>query len=205
MRVLIVKSTSASAPLAEIRTDGRVLDFIVDNTDGALPEATQGSYERLISMVRRSSHMVIEEPQTPVAHLLRYVMNNGDVVEITTDGKTCLLNGKLLGVEQKNALFAAISRGEISVAHKADITKPVPVMPIGDTRPKDKPKRNFSLRENLEKALVKRLKIKSEKDASSNADYDHRIEDMNLAGIEDAESIKAFAYHLKYGKKAGRR
>ena len=97
MRVLIVKSTSASAPLAEIRTDGRVLDFIVDNTDGALPEATQGSYERLISMVRRSSHMVIEEPQTPVAHLLRYVMNNGDVVEITTEGKTCLLNGKLLG------------------------------------------------------------------------------------------------------------
>lgn len=201
MKVLIIKSTHADAPLAEIRTDLRLIDWITDSTDGALPEATQNSYQRLVSIINSSSHLSMEEPKMPVAHLLRYVLDNGDVAEITTDGKTCLLNGKLLTLEHKNALFAAIARKEVNVTRKADITRPIPVMPA--QAPKQQPQRKSSHKPGVEAAISAELKKQAKLHASSTIDYDHKIENMNLSHISDyqeREKVKELAYALKYGK-----
>lgn len=129
MQIYVIKSEVSSTPLAEVRTDGRKCEFLVDNTKGKLPRAAGTSFDRLKQIVDSSSHMSMEEAKNSTVGLLRYIMTNGDIVEMTTDGKTALLNDELLSEEEKNALFQAISTGELTVAHRADPSKPIPVMP----------------------------------------------------------------------------
>ena len=92
MQIYVVKSHVSSTPLAEVRTDGRRCEFLVDNTNGKLPKACANSFERLKQIVGTSSHLTLESAKNATIGLLRYIMTNGDIVEMTTDGKTALLN-----------------------------------------------------------------------------------------------------------------
>ena len=129
MKLYVIKSDHDSTPLAEVRTDGNAVEYTVDNTDGALPAQSGKSFQKLAAIVAKSSHMSMEETQGPTVGLLRYELNNGDIIEITTDARTVMLNGRLLTDAEKRAVKDSIDRGEIQIARKADPTAPTPVLP----------------------------------------------------------------------------
>src|SRR5271157_5333002 len=129
MKLFTITSEYSKAPLAEIRTDGRRLEFIVDNTAGMLPKMAQNSFQVLEHIVSQSSHLEMHEPVVPTVSLLRYILDNGDVVEVTADGKTALVNGRLLNPQEQKALFDSIKRKELKVTRRADMANAVPVMP----------------------------------------------------------------------------
>ena len=198
IKVVVIKSDYSEVPLAEIRSDGRILDFVVDNTDGELPKLFQNSFEKMKQVVGKSSHMQMEEPQKATVNLLRYVMNNGDVVEITTDGHTCLLNGEMIDEDTKNALFAAVKRGEIKVSRKTDIQQALPIIP--STQP---PQEVKPVKTGLSPALMDMVQ-KEQQEADTNKKmaskkYDQDIEDAQLHEAEDADWTRKMMYWLKYG------
>lgn len=127
MKVLRVVSEYVDVPLLEVRTDGKNIEVIVDNTNGKISKELDNTLGSLQAYVQHSSHLKIEEPSEPAAHLYRYLLENGDVAEVTTDGATCLLNGKLLSRPEKAAFFEALSSGKVKVARKADVQNPIPV------------------------------------------------------------------------------
>jgi hypothetical protein len=128
IKIYNVISDKASVELAQVRTDGHAVEFTVDNTNGKLPAEVK-TFADLQDYIQGTSHLKLVQPTEPLAHLLRYTLENGDLVEVTTDGATCLVNGRLISQEEKASLFDAISEGKIAVAHKADINSPIPVLP----------------------------------------------------------------------------
>lgn len=202
MKVYRITSDRSSVPLAEIRESNGQIEFIVDNTNGSLPKAVGGKYEKLLQMVNESSHLSMHEPQEATAHLLRYVLSNGDVVEITTDGKTAVLNGRLLIQEEKNALFQAIKTGQLSIARKADLAAPQPVLPAMQSFPKPTQKSNQQL---ILSVMEERAKEEQKKKRDSSVDFDHSIESANYKDQEDPEWAKQFMYIMKYGATRGRK
>lgn len=204
MKVFIIKSSTSSVPLAEVRVVGQTVDFTVDNTKGTLPKSVGKDFAKLSAMMANSSHLTMEEPQEATAHLLTYILTNGDTVEITTDGKTAILNGKLLADEEKNSLFAAIKSGQIKISQKADIANPVPVLPSMHI-PKDlKPESVKSIDQETLAGIQKLNAEKKKKESLSGPDYDYSIEEADYRGDEDPEWTKAFMYRLKHGDKNGR-
>jgi hypothetical protein len=196
MKVYLITSEVASAPLAEIRTDGRKVDFIVDNTGGVLPRESGGDYERLVRMVSKSSHLKMKEPDKATSHLIRYVMDNGSVVEITTDGMTCLLDGELQDEQQKRALFAAIKSGQLKVARKSDNAVTVMASPTIEPPKVEKPKTDAGVIHLL--AIMHKQDEEMEK--NYNRSYDKDIEDGDREYSDDPEFSKNFAYALKHGR-----
>jgi hypothetical protein len=125
-------------------------------------------------------------------------MDNGDVVEITTDGHTAILNGNLLSLEEKQALFAAIKSGELKVARKADMSAPIPVFPE-EKRPemkKVKPTVSQDMLDAVDKFQNKITKMRS----LSTKSYDYEIESQNYSGAEDSEYVKRMLYLMRYGE-----
>lgn len=205
LKLYVIRSKNSPAPLAEVRTDGRTVDFIVDNTKGQLPALTGKQFSRLQQMVDKSSHLTMEEPSKPATHLLSYVLDNGDVVEITMDGKTCLLNGRLLSEEEKQALFVAIRRKEINVKEKADMANPVPVMPSkapDQQMPKMSPPKMDA---TVLQEIAQQHEQSKEADKQNSSAYDQNIEDMDFSNDDgdDPEQGKQMMYALKYGKFKG--
>lgn len=207
VQVYVITSSASSTPLAEIRTDGAKVEFLVDNTEGKLSQMVGNSFMRLKQIVEKSSHLKLEQPSEPVAHLLRYVMSNGDIVEITTDGKTVLLNGDLLNEDEKSAFFEALKGGEITVAHKADVGKPIPVMPkINQSSQAIKVEMPEPGKINPE--LMRGLNDQAAKNQqnlqSGNQNYDKNIEKADTSATDDPEFFKYLAYNLKYGSYRGK-
>lgn len=199
MKVYVIKSQNSETPLAEVRTDGNAVDFVVDNTEGMLPQQVAGSFTRLQAIVRTSHHLSMEEPKEATANLIRYVMNNGDVIEITTDGRTCMLNGKLIDDKAKNALFQAIRRGDLQVARKAD--EPVPVIPTPAPAMKQPETPEVGHRS---KEVISMLADMRDRQRDLEENYtqidDPSIDDKDYAYSDDPEFSKNLARRAKYGK-----
>jgi hypothetical protein len=197
MKVYVIKSVNSDIPLAEIRTDGRSVDFIVDNTEGQLPSKVGNSLEALKKYLKSSS-IYLEEPTQPTAHLIRYVLSNGDVAEITTDGKTCLLNGNLLTEQEKYALFDAIKRKEIQVSRKSDDIQPVlpkAQKPLEEIKPKQ-------LHPTIQSQMKEYFEEKRKQLEKSTPDMDHEIEDSvaKMAGDrQEVGFVRDLLYWLKHG------
>lgn len=204
VKVLTVTSEYSPVPLAEIRTDGHKLEFIVDNTNGELPRITQLSYPVLLKVIETSSHLRVHEPTTATVSLLRYVLDNGDVVEVTNDGKTALVNGRLLSYQEKEALFAAIKNKELNVTRRADMANAVPVMP-SEPKHREVPRSSPGIQPGDLQAMQTEQKKKKEKDSQNSARYDSDIEKTdpdNGAGLEP-DFGKKLLYLLKYGTGKG--
>ena len=197
MKVVVIKSDYSEIPLAEIRTDGDALDFVVDNTKGQLPKLFQNSYPKMQQVIGNSSHMTMSEPTKATVNLLRYVMDNGDVVEITSDGHTVILNGHLLPQEEKDALFNAFTRGEIKVARKTDVQQALPVVPSN-------PPTGFSEPKGKMNPTVLGM-VEDDQDKKDTArematrEYDPAIDDAHLSDAEDADWTKELMRWLKWG------
>lgn len=195
MKIYQITSDTTKIPLAEIRTDGNAVHFIVDNTDGMLPADVKNSFERLKQIVKTSHHLKIQEPELPTTNLLRYVLSDGNVVEITTDGKTCMLNGKIIDDKQKEELFHAIRAGKLHVSARP--STPIPVLP-SPKRSAPPAKADFSpgVIRALNESAKKQEKIKSNYDEN----WDPTIEKTDFSYSDDPKSCKSFMYYLKYGK-----
>lgn len=195
MKIYIIKSGYHDEILGEVRTDGTNLDWTVDNTNGQLPKSAP-TLERLKQICSKSSHMHMEDPGDQKVGLLRYTLQNGDIVEITSDGKSATLNGKMLDEAHKKALLTAISNGGIKVAHRADTRQSIPILPEVRTR---KPVEG---KPEINKEFVKAAIANNEKAKQSakrdNSTHDSRIEKMDF-GKEDPEMGKSMMYFLKYG------
>jgi hypothetical protein len=202
VKVYNIKSDYAEKPIAQIRTDGHAISWIFDNSEGMLPQAVGKEFAKLQAMVASSSHLTLEEPLESTTSLLTYVLSNGDTVQMSTDAKTAILNGKLLSPEEQQSLFAAIRSGQLQISHKADISKPVPLQPMHEGLPEPKPIISQESRAAMN-AYAKHLR---EKKAMSDKDYDHEIEEQDYKGMstQDAAFAKGLLYHLKYGDKNGR-
>ncbi len=196
MKVLIVKSSLSPTPLAEIREGNGVIEFIVDNTGGNIPALVGKSYAKMLEYVDQSPHLSLEEPQQSTAHILRYILSNGEVVEITTDGRTATLNGNLLTEEQKQALFDAIRTGQISISRKADPTKPEPVLPTQRKEIKAQVPESRPLDKELAKGILDKT-VKKGKGGSMQ--YDSEIEKAPYSANDSVAEIKKFWYDLKHG------
>jgi hypothetical protein len=200
VRVLIVKSTRTEIPLAEVRTDGRIVHFIVDNTEGSLPDQTQGSLEKLMKLVHNSSHLIIEEPKKATVGIYRYMLDTGDVIEMTTDGKTAILNGKLLNEQEKAAIFNAVKNKEINVKNKTNIETPIPI--FGTQKVKKQPEKskqelkfNPLILQHIKENIDKTEKIR--KNASK--EYDEELEQIAKTDLENPDGFRKLLYALKYG------
>ena len=197
MKVFVIKSVDNDVPLAEIRTDGNNIEFIVDNTGGKLPYTVQGSFERLHDILQGSSHLTMEEPKQATASLLQYLLSNGDVIQITTDGKTALLNGSLLTEQQKLAFFEALRAGQVKVSQKSK--EAIPVLP--NMKQKMEPKQGRTINAQLVSKLQDKVSKKLSMATSGSIDHDPEIEEADYANTEHESDIKDFWYWLKYGER----
>jgi hypothetical protein len=201
MQLFIIKSLHDELPLAEIRTDGTKMDWIVDNTNGHLPRISQGSFERLQQVVQKSSHMNMEHPTESTVGMLRYLLVNGDVVEITTDGRSAKLNGKLLEDQEKTALMSLIASGKLPVKQKADIQRPMAIMPSPQKKvtPREVGPKNFS--PAMKDLLKQQSEDKKAKKSRNSRHYDFDIENGHYD--DDENFVKSLFYGLRYDQDDG--
>jgi hypothetical protein len=115
---ILLESTHFDGPMAIIRTDGHTIEIVEDHTGGKLAKDLRDSYERLVKLVRKSSHLTASIQGELKDGLKRFELDTGDVVEVTADGKSALLNGALLPNLLKGLLFDALNEGKVSV-HKS--------------------------------------------------------------------------------------
>lgn len=200
IKVYKLISSNSQYPLAEIRTDGKSVDVFSDNTDGKITEKIK-TFQQLLRYVKNSSILKLVEDSKPSVNLLRYVMDNGDVVEITTDGHTAILNGRLLSSEEKDALFIAIKRGEIKVSRKSDPSQAIPLFP--SVQRKEEAPIKSQLSEGMMDAIRKSQQKVTKLRSMSTKSYDYEIENGDYSGAEDPEYIKEMLYSLKYGDSNG--
>ena len=200
MQLFTIISSYSDIPLAELRTDGRNIEFTTDNTGGKLPAFLGNDYQRLVKIVNKSHHLRLSRPKDITIGLLRYVLENGDIVETTSDGKTALLNGSILKEQEKEALFYAISNGQLRVKQKADISKPIPVLPKVDIPSKKKQEKN---NEDFLKSLQQVREKKQYDDSFDSHEFDHKIEDTDFSYAHNPAMIKDLMYLLKYGTHKG--
>ena len=198
IELYVITSKHSNTPLAEIRTDGRNIDWVLDNTNGHLPQTAGGSYEKLKSIIESSSHLEMTTPEEATVGLLRYSLENGDIVEITTDGKTAQLNGQLMPEDEKFGLMSAIASGKIKVKNKADISTPLQLIPKAKQPKKEVPAEPAG---DEEIKAIQRSREKSKaKSSLNNARKDSTIDEMKFEGTECPEMGRQLLYLLKYGE-----
>ncbi|MGH7240979.1 MAG: hypothetical protein ACREGB_01645, partial [Candidatus Saccharimonadales bacterium] len=203
VKVYTIVSTMNDSQLAEIRTDGSAVEWVVDNTNGLLPSQVGKSFGKLKRMLSKSSHMSLTESPNPVIQMLRYVLNNGDTVEISTDGKTCMINSKLIDDKAKEALFMAIRKGTLKVVYKTDLSGAIPVMPSPKYQkfPEIKPPQ---MNQEAVKFAQNEANADDEQAQDGTSGYDSNIENVDTAdNSQDPDMTKNMLYLLKYGARRG--
>lgn len=200
--IKILQLLSSDKPIAEIRTDGRRYEVFDDRTNGLVEKFGNGDYTALLRRVARSSQLRLRTKQEGNPGVLRYMLDSGDVAEITTDGRTAILNGDILSEQQKNNLMSAIANGTVTVTHKQQLAKP---SPIGETikAPAGPPNlTSGDRRERQAEFSAGAQKAKAQK-ANYNHNYDPSIDNMSTEGLEWPKHVQHMAYMLKYGKAPG--
>lgn len=197
MELYAIKSMYSKMPLAEIRTDGKNIDWVMDNTNGKLAATAKGDFVRLKNVIDKSHHLQMTPPDKNTLGMLRYSLENGDVIEMTTDGKTALLNGKLMTEAEKTGLMAALNSGKLKVKHKADLETPIPLKPKVIPQ-NEEPSREFD--EGMHKAIRKAKEKKADKNAGGTRSRDPRIDSIDFSGSECPAMGRNLLYLLKYGE-----
>lgn len=204
MRIYTVKSDYSDVPLAEIREAGGACEFTVDNTDGALPAQVGKSFDKLRQIIAGSSHMHLDEPKGPTAQLLRYELSNGDIIEITTDIKTVILNGRLLSDAEKRAILTAIQAREIQVTRRADPMAPVPVLPT-PKRQEATPETPSALNREVIDEIHQSRAERAHEASKHSSDEDPQIDGADMPGMDplQAAHCRNIWYYFRYGKFKG--
>ncbi len=197
MQLFIITSDYSKLPLAELRTDGKNIDWIIDNSNGKLSRMAQGNFQILSSIIEKSSHMKLEHPTQATVGLLRYSLENGDIIEITTDGKTAMLNGSLIAEEEKIALMSLIGSGKIKVKGKANLASPMPIRRMPKQPPQEESKPNDDA-EGEEIRKKARDKIEDERNHWSPR-KDKVIDAIDFSDSHCPDLGRQLLYLMKYG------
>lgn len=199
MKLYTLTSDYYSLPLAEIRTDGKSIEFTVDNTEGRMPKITGNKLSKLLEVVSKSHHLHLEQTKNPTIGLYPFLLENGDVIKITSDGKTALLNGNLLNEIEKQALFHALQTKQLKVKNKPNVGSPIPIIAqVNQVSSPKQPHLNYKMNPFLEKAAHKELAKKRKIREASSKDYDIEIENFKT-DHPDPKFIKKLFYLLRYG------
>lgn len=189
LKIQEIKSNHSSIPLGQIRTDGNQLEWIVDNYN---LQAQFQTYSELKAYVDSSSTMSLVDFAGEVPTLRNFSLSTGDTLTVTSDGKTALINGKLISQAQKDQLQDMIDSGKIKVMGEG---AQLPVMkekkPAIQKRKLDFTQLSNSMRQK-----------ESEKAKKGSVHHDPEIEEAYGDSYENALA-KNLSYLNKYGKLKG--
>jgi hypothetical protein len=208
VQIFVIRSDLSPVPLAEVRTDGKSVEFVVDNSNGELPKVSQGLLQNLRSFCGNSSHLTMEQSSENIAHFVRYMLNNGEVVELSTDHKTVLINGKLLDEQHKEILFDMIRTGEVKVTSSSNEAYPVPSIPAPKPAQPASTVSEHHVRIKTALQLMKQEQARRDEMMKwSSPDYDPEIESADFSSMDNygADFTKKLWYFMRYGdQKNGR-
>lgn len=202
LETYILTSDYSAKPLAAMRVVGDKYEILEDNSDGQVERLARGSFRRLCLAVDKSSHLKLAKDDRPVPQYHRYMLNNGDVAEITTDGLTVLLNGELLNEEEKQTLLNMLASNQLTVRHGRDDQQAHTVMPKIKAAPKEEKPLTSRLNPGLMDGIRADRNAQKLLDDQSSVHYDPRIENAEFDTL-DPSFTKTLAYGLKYGKFKG--
>jgi len=122
MQALIIKSPHTNEALAEIRTDGKTLLFTYDKTGGKIQKMFAKGVMAGINAIDESDSLEIISNPNVKSHT--YSLTNGDTIEITSDGLTAALNGRMLSPDEFKRVHELLATGKLKVASKANLDMP---------------------------------------------------------------------------------
>jgi len=199
IKIYVIKSLHSAIPLAEIRTDGNAVEVIVDNTEGEVSRLAAQGIKALEANLATSSHLSIEPATEATPRILRYLLSTGESVEVTTDGKTATVNGKLIDEQKKQILFQMIADGQIKVTHKDSPDQALPIFPQHKKNPLESMQAHDNSSEMISK-IIKKARDEEDGKVEPSEHYDEHIENMDLSDHDDPKFVKNTLYFLKHGK-----
>jgi hypothetical protein len=203
IKIYVIKSLHSGLPLAEIRTDGHAIEVIVDNTEGEITNLAAQGLKALEATLAQSSHLSMEPATEATPRLLRYVLSTGESVEITTDGKTATVNGKLIDEQKKQMLFQMIAGGQVKVTHKDSPDQALPIYPEHKKNPMDSIKAHNDSSEMISK-IAKKAREDKDKETPADENHDSHIESLDYSEFDDPKFVKNTLYLMKHGKYGNR-
>lgn len=197
MKALLIKSSQTDEIMAEIRTDGHSCQFIMDKTNGKIPDLFAKGLTDGINKIDESDSLEIVNNPNVKSHT--YVLTNGDVIVITTDGKNACLNGKLLSPENFNKMHKLLAEGKLKVSKKANMDYPDELQ--GIARPVQSPIKD-TRQERFENSLANFAQQKQKIGSFSNK-YDPNIDQMDFPELDKNmhDMMKKIIYDAVYGAK----
>jgi len=202
METYIIKSIESKVIVAKIRTDGKRVQFILDNTKGELPKKVGDDFSNLQNLINQSSHLELQKDDLKNYSIIRYLLNNGDVVEVTNDLKTMFVNGTLLSDTEKQKLLNLLATNQLQVASQDGSSLPISVAlkqvqenSTTNTEIRQKPRLNPTYL----KYMLEYVRNQDRLDKMSNANYDYNIESQDYSDAEDPDFVKKMLYYFKYG------
>jgi hypothetical protein len=204
METYIIKSTESQVIVAKIRTDGKKVQFILDNTKGELPKKVGDDFSKLKDFINQSSHLELQKDDLKNYSIIRYLLNNGDVVEVTNDLKTLFVNGTLLSDVEKQQLLNLLATNQLQVVSQDGSSLPISVAlkqvkenSNTNTEIRKKPRLN----QTYLKYMLEYIRNQDRLDKMSNSNYDYNIESQDYSDAEDPAFVKKMLYLFKYGEK----
>jgi hypothetical protein len=162
----IVSSHNPQNPIAVIRTDENKLEFIQDLY--GISDEIGDSYQALLDYLNQHNHLSIS-PSTAPLTFRQMNLKTGETIAISEDGKTILLNGKLLLANAKANLQNMLESGDLQVVGEA---APYIYKPKKTNKPSD-----------ASKVMQDHLKSLRPPEKTGSALYDAEIEKSGMSWI----------------------
>jgi hypothetical protein len=195
VKVYLLKS--GAKVLAEVRTDGSGYELFNDSTDGRVDRMARGSFKRLLEAVGRSSYLSLSLKRDQLPGILRYRLDTGDIIEMTTDGCTAVRNGQLLSQQEKDALLREIAYGRVTVVDKQDVAAAGKInesISVADRHAVNSDDADSRYREFGDSFA----RVSAAYSAGS-AKNDPGIDDWDLSDMEWPDKIRTMVRYLRYG------
>lgn len=124
MKIFEIKSNLNGKKLAEVRTDGTTAQVLYDSTGGKISSMFSSGFDQGKEEIAESGVVSLSPYSGQSIRVYRYLLENGDLVLITSDGLTVSLNGSILDENYKQRLLEALSSGVLKVKSKSDAVDP---------------------------------------------------------------------------------
>lgn len=197
MKIFNIISNIDDKKLAEIRTDKESAQTLLDQTGGKIEAMFSKGFEKGKKLVENSSAIRIERYDGQTIRIYRYLLENGDMVVITSDGQTLSLNGKLLDANHKQRFLEILASGQIKVSKKSD---PVNLASFYQPKPVDmmEQERQEILRRKYESHA---LTVSQNPLPTFSSKRDPRLDHIAKQEKHDQKFAKKLSYLLMYGDK----
>jgi hypothetical protein len=185
----------SSQPLAVLRANKDTFGIVLDRTGGEFEKQFGNDFKKLRDSLVSKSYIQLVADEEPVP-FTRYLLSTGDVLEISNDKATIVLDNAILTDADKASLMQQIQAGQLKImgtSERFDGTQDAPIKAPEIPTPKP-PKAE------LPAAMLKNQQL----DEQSSVNYDPRIDDTDFYTL-DPEFTRALAYKFKYNKYKGGR